>query len=198
MPQSKWLIPAGEGIGFKVNKGQIIRVTDVEGEQVADFVAYRADDASERIDPNVTMDALHKMKVRPGDILYSNKYRPILTVVADDVGVHDFINASCRPEMYEFLYGKKNHASCHENLTRALEPYGLPEPDQHYAFNVFMNTVIHPDGSISVERPLSKAGDSVELRAEMDLVVAVSACPCSESACNGYACTPILVEVVDG
>ncbi|MGN7454903.1 DUF1989 domain-containing protein [Paenibacillus pasadenensis] len=189
------LVPATEGFGFRVRQGQTIRVTDVQGEQVADFVVYRADDPSERIDPNVTMDALRKMKVVPGDILYSNKYRPILTVLRDDCGVHDFINAACRREMYEVLYGKKEHASCHDNLSRALAAYGLPEPDQHYPFNLFMNTVIGPDGSIAVKRPTSRAGDAIELRAEADLICAISACPCSESECNGYVCTPIRVEV---
>ncbi|SDT11508.1 hypothetical protein SAMN05444162_3123 [Paenibacillaceae bacterium GAS479] len=189
------IVPAMKGFGFRAAKGQTIRVTDVSGEQVADFVVYRADDPTERIDPNVTMDALHKMKVVPGDILYSNKYRPILTVLKDDCGVHDFINAACRSEMYELLYDKKKHPSCHDNLSLALAEFGLSEPDQHYPFNLFMNTVIGVDGSITVKRPVSRPGDSIELRAEMDLICAISACPCSESECNGYVCTPIRVEV---
>lgn len=196
MNKQQWLIPASEGLGFKLGKGQIVRVTDVEGEQVADFVAYNANNPNERIDPSVTMDALQTMIVKPGDILYSNLYNPILTIVADTVGRHDFINSACRPEMYEVMYEKKNHPSCYNNLNEALVKFDLAAPDQHYPFNLFMNTVIDPSGAISVERPLSKAGDYIELRAEMDLIIAISACPCSESACNGFKCTPIAVEVM--
>jgi len=196
MSEQQWLIPATKGLGFKLDKGQIVRVTDVEGEQVADFAAYNAVSPNERIDPGVTIDALGKMNVLPGDILYSNQYRPLLTIIKDTVGRHDFINSACRPEMYEVLYNKKDHASCYNNLNKALAEFGLPAPDQHYPFNLFMNTVIDSSGKVSVERPLSKAGDYIELRAEMDLIIAISACPCSESVCNGYKCTPIAVEIV--
>ncbi|WP_261808184.1 urea carboxylase-associated family protein [Paenibacillus sp. N3.4] len=192
----QWLIPATEGLSLQLKKGEVVRITDVAGEQVADFVAYRADDFSERLDPSVTMDALHAMKVKPGDVIYSNKYKPMLTIVKDTVGTHDFINSACRPEMYEFLYNKRNHASCYMNLNNALAQFDIPAPDQHYPFNLFMNTVIKPSGQIRIEKPLSKAGDSIELRAEMDLIVAISACPCEESICNGYKCTPIAVELL--
>lgn len=196
MTKQHWHIPATEGLGFRLMRGQVIRVTDVEGEQVADFVAYRADDRSERLDPSVTMDALHAMKVKPGDMIYSNKYKPMLTIMEDTVGQHDWINSACRPEMYEFLYNKRDHISCYANLNEALAPFEIPAPDQHYTFNLFMNTIIQPSGQILVEKPLSKAGDYIELRAEMDLIVAISACPCSESLCNGYKCTPIRVDII--
>ncbi|MEK3880868.1 urea carboxylase-associated family protein [Paenibacillus sp. FSL M7-0420] len=196
MTEQQWLIPATQRLGFKLDKGQIVRVTDVEGEQVADFTAYNASRPNERIDPGVTIDALGKINVMPGDILYSNQYRPLLTIMKDTVGRHDFINSACRPEMYEVLYNRKDHASCYNNLNEALKEFGLPAPDQHYPFNLFMNTVIEPSGKVSVERPLSKAGDYIELRAEMDLIIAISACPCSESACNGYKCTPIAVKIL--
>jgi uncharacterized protein YcgI (DUF1989 family) len=196
MSKQHWQIPATEGLGLQLKKGQLIRVTDVEGEQVADFVAYREDDISERLDPSVTMDALHAMKVKPGDMIYSNKYTPMLTIMKDTVGQHDFINSACRPEMYELLYNKQDHTSCYTNLNEALASFEIPAPDQHYPFNLFMNTIIQPSGQISVEKPLSKAGDYIELRAEMDLVVAISACPCAESLCNGYKCTPIRVDII--
>ncbi|MDR6550641.1 urea carboxylase-associated family protein [Paenibacillus qinlingensis] len=196
MSKQHWQIPATEGLGFRVKRDQVIRITDVEGEQVADFVAYRANDFSERLDPTVTMDALHAMKVKPGDMIYSNKYTPMLTIIRDKVGQHDFINSACRPEMYELLYNKRDHTSCYMNLNEALAPFEIPAPDQHYPFNIFMNTIIQPSGQILVEKPLSKAGDYIELRAEMDLVVAISACPCEESLCNGYKCTPIRVDII--
>ncbi|UJF32604.1 DUF1989 domain-containing protein [Paenibacillus hexagrammi] len=196
MITQKWLIPATEGLGFKLDKDQVVRITDVEGEQVADFIAYRADESGERLDPSVTIDALRSLNIKPGDTIYSQTYKPLLTVVSDTVGKHDLINSSCRSEMYEALYNKQNHASCYHNLNTALAAFGIAAPDQHYALNLFMNTVISPTGSTSVERPLSKPGDYIEFRAEEDLIVAISACPCSESACNGYSCGPIEIEII--
>lgn len=94
------IIPAKEGRGFILKKGQTLKVTDEEGRQVADFVAYAAHHPKERLDPTVTMDALRSVSIKPGDALYSNLYRPMLTVPEDTVGKHDFLNSACRPVMY--------------------------------------------------------------------------------------------------
>ncbi|MBP1993381.1 DUF1989 domain-containing protein [Paenibacillus eucommiae] len=190
------LVPAKEGRGFLLEKGQLIKVIDEEGQQVVDFVAYRTSNLKERLDPSVTMDALRSMNLKPSDILYSNMYTPLLTILEDTVGKHDLINSACRPEMYTFLYDKTNHASCYHNLNAALAPFGIPQPDQHYTFNIFMNTIVDEQGNIEVKAPLSKAGDYILMRAELDLIVAVSACPCEESDCNGYHCSPIRVEIL--
>lgn len=195
MLQQQIIIPAKEGKAFKIQKGQTIRITDIEGEQVADLVAYRINDATERLDTGVTMDAIRTIALHAGHILYSNQYRPMFTVITDLVGRHDFTSSACRPEMYEFLYNKSNHANCHHNLAEALAPFGLAKPDQYYTFNIFMNTVIDANGQISVKRPLSRAGDYIELRAEMDVIAAISACPCEESECNGYQPTSVGVTI---
>ncbi|GAA0371779.1 urea carboxylase-associated family protein [Bacillus horti] len=193
--KQKWLIPATESIGFNLSAGQTVRVIDVEGQQVADFIAYVKEDIQERLDPGVTLDVLRSFKMKEGDYIYSNRYRPLLKVVKDTVGQHDFINPACRSEMYELLYQKSNHKNCYDNLNRALNNFQIQSPKQYYPLNLFMNTKISSSGKISIERPLSKAGDFTELRAEVDLIVAISACPCAESACNGYHCTSIQVEI---
>lgn len=188
-------IPAKEGRSFIIEQGQTIKVIDEAGQQVADFVAYNANNHKERLDPSITMDVLRRMNIKPKDIIYTNLYTPMFTVMEDTVGKHDFINSSCRPEMYEFLYQKSDHASCYHNLNNTLLQHGIYPPDQHYAFNIFMNTVVDEQGLIQVKAPLSKAGDYIILKAEMDVIVAISACPCEESDCNGYLCTPISVEI---
>lgn len=191
----EYLIPATKGFALEMKRGQSIRVTDVDGEQVADFVAFQKDDYLERLDPSVTMDVLRAYRVGKGDILYSNKYRPMFTIVEDSVQCHDLLNSSCRPEMYKVLYKKPDHSSCYENLSIALTLFGVPIPDQHYPINLFMHTDVTPDGKMVVKRPKSRPGDCVVLKAEIDVVVGVSACPCEESVVNGYRCTPIRIEI---
>ncbi|WP_339186904.1 urea carboxylase-associated family protein [Paenibacillus sp. FSL R5-0490] len=193
--KQSYLIPAKTGYALKVNTGSLLRITDLEGQQVIDFVAYDATDANHRLDPGVTMDVLRTYRIKPGQFVYSNQYQPLLKIVRDTVGVHDFFNSACRPEMYEVLYDKKDHASCYHNLNTALEPFGILPPDQHYPFNLFMKSVIDSEGKIDVVAPDSRAGDYIEMEALMDLTIGLSACPCEESSCNGYNCTPIQLDV---
>lgn len=192
---NEYLIPARMGLAIAVKQGQTVRIIDVEGEQVADFAAYQRMDHSERLDPSVTMDALHAYVVGQDDVLYSNKYRPMFTITRDLVQCHDLLNSACRAEMYEFLYQKSGHRSCYENLNEAFGQFGVSKPDQHYTLNIFMNTELLPDGQMLVKRPKSKPGDFIDLRAEMDVIVGISACPCEESIVNGYVCTPLRVQV---
>lgn len=194
----QYVIPGKTGFAFKVNKGQRIRVIDMEGQQIADFVAYHADHLEERLDSVATRDALGSMDIRVGDSLYSNLYRPMLTLLKDTVGKHDLLSPACRPEMYRLLYNKELPVdNCFDNLSQALAGFGIPAPSQHCPFNIFMNTVITPDHQIQIKSALSGPGDYVEMRAETDLVIAISACPNEESAGNGYRSTPIKVEVYD-
>ncbi|WP_127550546.1 DUF1989 domain-containing protein [Paenibacillus amylolyticus] len=193
--KQSYRIPAKTGYALKVNKGSLLRITDLEGQQVIDFVAYDATDANHRLDPGVTMDVLRTYRIKPGQFVYSNQYQPLLKIVRDTVGVHDFFNSACRPEMYEVLYDKNDHASCYHNLNTALEPFGILPPDQHYPFNLFMKSVVDSEGKIDVVAPDSRAGDYIEMEALMDLTIGLSACPCEESSCNGYNCTPIQLDV---
>ena len=115
-------------------------------------------------------------------------------VISDDVGEHDLLHPCCRPEMYDFFYHNgKGHPNCLDNINGALgdhRPIITP-------VNLFMNTLINPDGSISVETPPSKAGDSITLKALMDVRLGVAACSVSESKCNGGKCSPIKI-VIEG
>ncbi|KAA0545253.1 urea carboxylase-associated family protein [Bacillus sp. BGMRC 2118] len=191
-----YLIEPKTGHSFRVKKGQMIKVIDVEGQQIADFVAYHDGNIEERLDPVATRDALQCTDVKEMDSLYSNLYRPMLTVIKDTVGKHDLLSPACRPEMYKLLFNKdKSHENCYNNLNIALSNFDLSAPRQHYPFNIFMNTVIDEDNQITVKTAKSSAGDYIELQAEMDLIIAISACPNEESAGNGYHSTPIKVEI---
>ena len=176
----EYVILPKDGLGFRLGKGQCMRVVDVEGQQVADVMAYHEKDFYEKFDQGATMDSLFSSKVKKGDQLYSNLYKPMFTVIEDTVECHDLYMPACRQEMYQLLYGRTHLEvmhTCYDNLRTAFEPFGIPKEDMYYPFNVFMNTVIDDKGKLSVELPKSLPGDYIRLRAEMDLIVAVSACP---------------------
>ena len=188
----EYTIPPCSGRSMDVRQGDRIAVIDTEGGQVADFFAVMPDRPDEFLSPGVTIDCNGSLRLRPGDLLYSNRYRPMLRVLSDDVGEHDLLHPCCRPEMYDFFYRNgKGHPNCYDNINQALKE----QRPSITPINLFMNTKINPDGSISVEEPLSKAGDKVVLRALMDLTLGVAACSVSESKCNSGKCSPVKIII---
>jgi uncharacterized protein YcgI (DUF1989 family) len=182
------------GTAFKVQKGQIIRVIDPQGEQVSDLVCFAQHDSGEYLSSGRSIDYNEKIYLSTGDILYSNRSHPMLTIVTDQVGKHDFLFAPCSREMFHLLYDiNGEHPNCLENLGTNLSPFGIKASQIPTTFNIFMNVAISESGKITIRPPLSKAGDYIELKAEMDLIVGITAC--SAEKCNNYRCKPIEVEV---
>ncbi len=191
------IIDPMSGTSFVLRKNESIRIIDVEGQQVADLVAFRKDDPAEKLSTAATLDANGSIYVRKGDVLYSNRYNEILEIKQDTVGIHDILLPACSPGLFETQYGIEGyHPSCHENLSANLRKFNIFPENIPTPFNIFMHALIREDGTLEVEKPLSQAGDYIELEAKMDLVIAVAACSVRESKCNGYNCTSIRVQFV--
>lgn len=179
------------GASFEMSAGQYLTVTDPEGEQVADLVAYARGDTREVISSGRSLDYAGKLWLSTGDHLYSNRSRKMLTIVADEVGRHDFTLTPCSADTFRILYGDDDpHHGCQGNLERALKRYGIGPDDIPVAFNIFMHVAFDPaDGSISVQPPLSRAGQSIVFQAQLDLVVGLTACSAGQS--NNFRFKPI-------
>jgi uncharacterized protein YcgI (DUF1989 family) len=188
----EYLIPARSGMKIDVKEGQSITVIDIEGGQVVDFFAEATGDSDEFLSTGVTIDCNESLRLNIGDTVYTNLYHPMLKVISDDVGEHDLLHPCCRPEMYDFFYHNgEGHPNCFDNINSALrEKRASITP-----VNLFMHTKINADGSISVEAPLSRAGDKITLQALMDITLGVAACSVSESKCNSGKCSPIKIVV---
>lgn len=192
--KEEFFIKACSGRAIDVKKGQWITVTDLEGGQVVDFFAECALDPGEFLSPGVTIDVNESLKLHVGDSIYSNLYRPLLKILADDVGEHDLLHPCCRREMYDFFYRNgEGHPNCLDHINACLKE---SRPIIH-PINLFMHTEICTDGRIAVRRPLSAAGDRIVLRAETDLRLGIAACSVSESECNGGKCSPVAVLIQD-
>jgi uncharacterized protein YcgI (DUF1989 family) len=121
----------------------------------------------------------------------------MLTIVADDVGRHDMFYAPCSPEMYRMQYGMDDHPNCLDNLSAALRAFGIDPVFPPQTFNFFMNVELDDEGRMTIAPPRSWPGAATVLRAEMDLVIALSACP--GGTCNGGAPPrPVGFEVLPG
>jgi len=188
-------IPPRSGAAFTLNRGQMLTVIDPEGRQVSDLLAFAREDLREVISSGRTLDYANRIYLTTGDRLYSNRSNVMLDIVEDTVGRHDFLLTPCSKDTFRIIYGDIDpHRGCFGNLAAALEPYGV-EPDSiPVAFNCFMNVPVDgATGAFTVEPPLSKAGDFIRFRAEMDLVVALTACSALQS--NGGSFKPIQYRI---
>jgi uncharacterized protein YcgI (DUF1989 family) len=195
-PINRYHLNPQTGKALTVQKGEIIRVIDVAGGQVSDLICFARQDIEEYLSSGRTIDYNEKLFLSTGDILYSNRSNPMLAIIDDPVGKHDFLFAPCSREMFRLTYGKTEaQPNCLDNLASALSQYGVKAFQIPTAFNIFMNVDVSISGKIRVRPPLSKAGDHIDLRAEMDLIVGVTACAAGK--CNNYRCTPIAVEIYE-
>lgn len=186
-------IPAASARAVLLGRGDVLRVIDVEGSQVADVVAFDAHDREEQLSQAYTRVMLEKSKVGRGDRLYSNRMNAMFEIVEDTVGVHDLEFPPCSTRVYELMFDVHGRTGCREHLSAALEPHGIPDERVTDPFNAFMHT-----REMEILLPTSRPGDHVDLRAERDLVVAVSACAGDMNDCNAGRLTDIRLEVRRG
>ncbi|RUS47066.1 DUF1989 domain-containing protein [Cohnella sp. AR92] len=190
------LIPPYEGRAVVVPKGHRLCIIDVEGKQVGDFVCFLQGQSGEHVSPVHMRSSLSSIRLKVGDGLYSNLRRPLMRLVKDTVGKHDFFFPACDDYRYKVDFGVEGHPNCHDNLEKALKPFGvkydvLPDP-----INWFMNNALDENSDYVIEEPLSKPGDYVMLEALWDVIVAVSACSQDMAPVNGYRVTPLKLQIL--
>jgi uncharacterized protein len=189
-------VPAREGRAVALARGDRIRVVDPNGGQVADLFAFCADDLSEYHSAEHTRVWVNRLFPHAGEQFVTNRRRPILTLEADDSpGIHDMLCAACDPSRYALLGADGWHASCQENLQTAMAALGHERIEIPQPINLFMNIPVGEGGTIGWEPAPTGAGDSVTLRAELDIVVAVSACPQDMVPINAHDPAEIVLEI---
>lgn len=191
--------PAGEPILFAVNKGQTLRIVDLEGNQAADVIFYNRDDLAEHYSATDTMVQQGGIYLTTGSVIRSNDGRPMLTIVADTCGRHDTLGGACAAESNTVRYAlqKKFMHSCRDNYLIALQraDMGLTKRDLVPNINFFMNVPVTDSGDLKFDDGVSGPGKYVEMRAEMDVWVLISNCPQLNNPCNAYNPTPIQLLV---
>jgi uncharacterized protein YcgI (DUF1989 family) len=184
-------IPARRGKAAPVREGQRITVVNTHGSQVVDTWAFNATDLTERMSMEHSRPYYMKLRPEVGDTLVTNQRRPILNLVEDTSGgVHDTLMAACDNPRYALLGCTEYHDNCTDNLAAALAELGLTTPTTPSPLNLFMHIPWTAEGALAWDEPVSQPGSHVTLRAEMDLVVAFSACPQDILPINGRARQP--------
>ena len=175
----------------------IIRIVDIEGQQVSDLVAFNAGDAAERLSGPQTTKLNARLNLIPQNILYSDRCNPMLKITyMPNPGIHcNFIYSPCGPDDNAIRF-PHSHAgpTCLENLEDALSPWRIHKKELLEQFSIGLNLEITGDGTIETVAPISKAGDYIEMEAMISLVVGISACPQDRNQCNGGRPTPVRFE----
>jgi uncharacterized protein YcgI (DUF1989 family) len=175
--------------------GEVVRIIDVEGEQVADVVLTRVAESRDWLSCLNTKLLNGTERISAGHVLYSKQCVPLATIVADTVATHWFGGGFCSEETNRARYGVEGTVSCKTNLAASLgDLVGSPhELELDSCASLFMNLSADADGRFSIGLPPGRAGDHIDLRAEVDLMFALSACPADRNPCNAFSPSPLRV-----
>lgn len=187
--RAPWLCP--------VAAGETLRIVDLEGNQAVDFLIYSAADDAERYSAQDTVSAQGNLFLRTGTVLLSNEGNPMMTIAASAVDYHDTIGGACSCESNTLRYGHhtRHQHACVDNFLEANLTQGRGKRDIVSNINFFMNVPVEKDGTLGIVDGISAPGLSVDLRAEMDVIVVVSNCPQINNPCNGFNPTPVRMIV---
>ena len=189
------VIPPKEYLGLELRAGQTLRIVDLEGKQVPDLVCFNLGNVRERLSTNNSRLIQKRWLLTTGHALYSDEGNVMLRITADTVGIHH-ASAGCCNEFANYLrYGEHGTRNCLDNMAMAAAPIGITTKEIPGAFCPFMKVIQHPDGRYEIQEPDSRAGDYLDLTAEMDLFVAISNCPQDRNPCNGFNPTPLGITV---
>ncbi|MCJ2183022.1 urea carboxylase-associated family protein [Novosphingobium sp. 1949] len=190
-------VPARAPWLHHVKAGQSLRIVDLEGNQAVDFLIYAEADDTERYSAQDTVSAQGNLFLREGTRLLSNEGRAMMTITGTSVAYHDTIGGACSCESNTLRYGhhtKAQHA-CVENFLHANLLEGRSKRDIVSNINFFMNVPVEDDGALGIVDGISAPGLTVDLRAEMDVILVVSNCPQINNPCNGFNPTPVRMIV---
>jgi urea carboxylase-associated protein 1 len=194
------IIPAGEYWIETMNKDQVLRIVDLEGNQAADTLFFNADDVSDRYSAVDTIREQGNVYLSLGSKLLSTSGNVLAEIVADTVGRHDTLGGACASESNTVRYAleKRTMHSCRDSYVLAVTKHdhlGLAKRDLTHNINFFMNVPVTADGGLTFADGVSGPGKYVEVRAATNIIVLISNCPQLNNPCNAYNPTPLEVLI---
>lgn len=191
------VVPPREGRGVRIGAGARFAIVDLEGRQCVDLFAFCAEDVAEYASAEHTRVHVSRLFPRPGEHFVTNRRRPLLLLEADNSpGVHDMLVAACDPSRYAGLGVQGWHASCQENLQHVMAELGYPRVEVPQPINLFTNIPVGADGVLDWRPALTRPGDRVVLRTELDCIIVASSCPQDIVPINDKNPTAVAIELL--
>jgi uncharacterized protein len=197
MVVKEWIIPAKEFSAFTIRRGETLRFVDIEGKQVPDLVCFNEHDLTEHLNMGNSLLLNKRRELRRGDVLYSVICNPMMIITGYSNEESYAYGPMCSEELNRIRYGVPGTRNCRDNFALALAGHGFNQRQIPNAFVPFMRVEVESDGSMEIKEPTSRAGDFYDLRAEMDLLVAVSNCPQERNPCNGFQPKPMGIIIYE-
>ncbi|TVR69723.1 MAG: urea carboxylase-associated family protein [Sphaerobacteraceae bacterium] len=195
IPKRSTLVRPEFPTAFLLREGDFLQITDVQSKQVATMVAFNQHDPEECLSTSHTRSGNNSLVLINEMVVYSNRHNPMMVLLEDTCGRHDILYPACDAQSYISDYGIENHANCRDGLHQVLKSRGINYDDIPDPVNWFMNVGLRQRGRFEVREPLSERGDYVLVRATMDMIVGVAACPQDQNAANAFRPTDIQVRI---
>ena len=193
-------LPAAGNISFEIEAEQRLRLTQPEGEQVADLISFNRDDVRELLSMHSSRAVNLSWKLTAPQTLYTNRTRPMWHIEDDLTGENYCGGGYCSEHMNMRRYGDKakGQPNCQDNLEKAIRGYGMDRWNFNVdtCFNIFMTVGYDPDGKWEIRLPKGKPGDYMVMTALMPQIVAISNCPILFNPCNNFRLKPLTVEML--
>lgn len=190
----KETIPGGWYWTTRLSRGEALRLLNASGNFGVTLFAWNAKDPSERYNSADTVKIQWTTQLRKGRVLFSDMGRVLLSIIEDSCGAHDTIVGGSTPASNQRKYGDASLRSTRENLILAAGKHGLGVRDIAPAITFFAPVTIE-DGRALWRDGVVQKGDFVDLRAELDLLVAISNCPHPLAPDTEFAPGPIEATV---
>jgi uncharacterized protein len=195
IPKRATLVRPEYPTAFKIQSGEFLQIIDVQSKQVATMVAFNQHDPAERLSTAHTRAGNNSLVLINEMTIFSHRHNPMFVLLDDTCGRHDILYPACDEQTYLSDYGIEDHPSCREGLAGVLRHHGVGYDDIPDPINWFMNVGLRQRGRFEVREPLTERGDYVLMRATMDMIVGIAACPQDQNAANAFRPTDIQVRV---
>jgi uncharacterized protein YcgI (DUF1989 family) len=196
---SESVIQAQGYAAFTMTTGQVLRFVDVEGQQVPDLVCFDLGDRTDELNMGNSLLLNNRRELRAGDSLYSVDCNRLMTITGYSNELSYAYGPMCSEQLNRIRYGVPGTKNCRDNFAMALADteWKLGPREIPNAFVPFMNVGVNDGGVFEIREPTSVPGDYYDLRADVDLLVAVSNCPQELNPCNGFKATPMATIVYE-
>jgi len=170
-------LPAGWYWTTRLDRGDTLRIVNTSGISTVSLLAWNSVDPSERLNHADTIKVQWAARLQKGRLLLSDMGRVLLGITEDTSAAHDTLVGGSTAASNQARYGEGNFRNTRDNFILAAAKLGLDRRDVHPCVSFFAPVAVDAEGRLVWSDQRRWKGDFVDLRAEMDLLIALSNCP---------------------